>query len=224
MRAPLQVQEAEKAQAEAGFTLVEVMVAGALALALCLPAAILLQRTLDMLGRVETRFRQAEQARQVLALLGDGSAVLANIGASTNPRGYRQVEGLHSRRAVPANWTSLPAGRNLRSAGRFVMADGTVAGRTLTLSGDAVAPLAIACTGAGVPAPDCAGTEVLTLTGFVGRDPVLQRQPAQFGITSRTIAVDLTITDPYRAASEATGAGASERFRTMFNLNVDIDP
>ena len=190
---------------DAGFTLVEVMVAGTMAVLLALPAYALLAATYRFADRVQSRFHQNEQARQVLSLLGDGSA---QYGPVANTRGYRGVEGLRSRPAIPTAWP-------LRSAGQFVMSDSN----NLSISGDALPSLQIQCSAAAVPIPDCQGTETRTMTGWLGSDPTLAAASPQ------TVGVNISVVDPYRAQRMVKApASVAEGYRTIFSLNVEANP
>lgn len=190
---------------DAGFTLVEVMVAGTMAVLLALPAYALLAATYRFADKVQSRFRQNEQARQVLSLLGDGSA---QSGLAANARGYRMVEGLRSRPAIPSPWS-------LRTAGQFVMTDSN----GLSISGDAVPGLQIQCTAAALPIPDCSGAGSLTIKGWLGSDPTLTTASPQ------TVGVGVSIIDPYRAQRMAKTPGSTaESYRTIFSLNVEANP
>jgi len=181
---------------EAGFTLIEVMLAGTLSMLLLLPAYALLAATYRFADAVESRFHQSEEARQVLSLLGDGSA------------SFGMVEGLRSRAALPSGWV-------LRQAGQFVMTDGS----RPQLAGDAVPSLVVQCTGAATPVPDCKSTEALTVQGWMGSDPVLAMASAQVA------GVSIAITDPYRAQRVAKYPGSvTEAYRSMFGLNVEANP
>lgn len=199
-----------EADDEAGFTLVEVMVAGTLSLLLFLPAYAMLRQTYRFADIVQSRFRQSEQARQVLGLLGDGSA---QFGTQTNARGFAMVEGLRSRPAIPTGWT-------LRKASQFTMSDSN----GLVITGDGVAPLSLQCSGPGIPIPDCTGSETRIVQGWVGHDPSLVQSSGQ------TVGVGISITDPFRAQRLAGSPGsgslgtATETYRTMFGLNVEANP
>lgn len=191
---------------DAGFTLAETLVAGTLVLLLVLPAMEILSRTYRFVGSVQSRARQSQEARQVLGLLGDGTA---EFGTQANPRGFRMVEGLRGRATLPQNWPL----RSVTAPGQFVMTDANV-----RVDGDAVAPVQVACTGAGAPIPDCTGTEVRSVQGWLGADPQL----AQAG---RTISVGIAITDPFQARRRDPDlARITETFRTLFTANVEQNP
>lgn len=195
-----------EADPDAGFTLAETLVAGTLALLLVLPAAEMLSRTNRFASSVQSRARQSQEARQVLGLLGDGTA---EFGAVPNPRLFRMVEGLRGRAALPQDWPL----RSATAPGQFVMTDGD-----RRVDGDAVAPVEVACTGPGAPIPDCTGTESRSVQGWLGADPVLKQD-------GRTISVGIAITDPFQARRRNPDlARITETFRTQFTANVEKNP
>ena len=190
---------------DAGFTLVEVMVAGTLSVLMALPAYSLLSATYRFADKVQSRFRQSEEARQVLSLLGDGSVL---FGTQNNARGFPMVEGLRSRVAAPA-------AKTLRLTTGFVMSDSN----GLSIAGDTVPPLQISCSAAAVPIPDCQGTETQTVQGWLGSDPVLVAASPQ------TVGVSVSIIDPYRAQRMGKApASVAEGYRSIFSLNVEANP
>lgn len=198
--------------ADAGFALAEMVVAGMLMLCLSLPAYAMLRRTLDVADTMQTRFGQNAQARQVAALLADGSSATQS---SANPRGWSLVEGLHSRRGAVA--TDRPAGSSLRGNYSFRLPDGA----QLVLQGDSTTQLNVPCFGAGTPFPDCSGTETKQVQGWLGADPVI----AATGPGATVASVTVSLTSPYRAARAQTALTAqsvtTEQYRMQFNLNVE---
>jgi type II secretory pathway component PulJ len=203
-------QAATSTNKEAGFTLIEVMIAGTLSLLVLLPGYAMLKNTYRFADVVQSRFQQNAQARQVIELLGDGSA---QFGVVANARGFAMVEGLRSRSAIPTGWT-------LRQSGQFTMTDSN----NLVVSGDLVPSLTVQCSSAGVPIPDCTGAETRTVQGWLGRDPTLVTSSGQ------TVGVGISITDPFRAqrlakpSSSGPVGAATENYRTMFGLNVEANP
>lgn len=198
--------EAAPDPADAGFTLAETLVAGTLAMLLVLPATEILSRTYRFVGGVQSRARQSQEARQVLGLLGDGTA---EFGTQANPRGFRMVEGLRGRATLPQNWPL----RSFTAPGQFVMTDTNV-----QVVGDSVAPIEVACAGVGVPIPDCTGTEVRSVQGWLGADPELK-------LVGRTLSVGIAITDPFQARRRDPDlARITETFRTLFTANVEQNP
>lgn len=199
---------------EAGYTLPEAMIAGALSLVLVLPGYVLLRRTYDVADLMSSRFRLNEQARQAFVLLGNGGGGSSNTGIT---RPFALVEGLRSRcfraSGQPPCTAQLPSPASLRSASQLVLED-----NALSLRGDSIAPVAITCRGLRDPLPDCTGVETRTVQGWLGSDPTLSGQ-------GRTWALGLTVTDPFRAQRAGRLPGsATETYRTMFTLNAESDP
>ena len=194
---------------EDGFTLVEVLIAGTLSLCLVLPAYALLSGSYRTATLINSRFARDAEARQVLGLLGEGTA---SFGTLSNARGFTMVEGIRSRGALPPIWV-------LSSNGQFVMSD-TGAGTATppSISGDSVPQTTVRCTAAGIPLPACSGTGAVVTQGWMGASPVLLQ-------TGRSVAVDITVSDPFQAARPGqTAAGVSDTYRTVFNLNVEANP
>lgn len=215
------------ASAEDGFTLVEMLVATTLSLCLVLPAYALLNGTFRTATLVNSRFARDAQARQVMTLLGDGSA---SFSTPQNARGFTMVEGLRSH-----NRTSVPANMAQSVNGQFTMSDtssGLVAALLLgapTITGDSVPSITVQCTAPGVPLPSCtgpgpgpgSGSSSVTTQGWMGAAPVLTPPPPQ----GCTVAVDITVSDPFQAARRGqTAAGVTDTYRTLFGLNVEADP
>ena len=202
--------ESHTSNREDGFTLVEALIAGTLSLCLVIPAYALLNGTYRTATLVDSRFARDAQARQVMTLLGDGSA---SFGTLKNARGFTMVEGIRSRQSLPSTWS-------LNSNGQFVMADTAASSSTRapSISGDAVSPITVTCTGSGLPLPGCTAGSTLTTRGWMGANPVLLQ-------TGNTVAVDITVSDPFQAARPGqTAAGVTDTYRTLFNLNVETNP
>ena len=209
-RSPPAGTDRAAATGEDGFTLVEVLVAGTLGLCLVLPAYALLNGSYRTATLINSRFARDAEARQVLGLLGEGTA---SFGTLANARGFTMVEGIRSR------GTLLSIGM-LSSNGQFVMSDSS-AGSSATppsIGGDLVPQTTVHCTATGVPLPACSGTGTVTTQGWMGASPVL----LQIG---RSVAVDITVSDPFQASRpQQTAAGVSDTYRTLFNLNVEANP
>jgi hypothetical protein len=205
--------------ADAGFTLPEVMIAGALSLVLVLPGYVLLRRTYEVSDLLGSRFRLNEQARQAFSMLGDGSAATGVSSGGKSARGFGLVEGLRSRCGTyrtsgqPRCTAPVPSASDLRSASQLVLSDGD-----LSLRGDSISAMAVTCQGLRDPLPDCTGTESRTVQGWLGSDPSLST-------SGRVRMLGITVTDPFRARRVGRlPAGATERYRTMFTLNAETDP
>jgi hypothetical protein len=191
---------------EAGFTLPEVLIAGTLTLLLALPAYELLRKSHGFTAQAASRFRMNEAARQVFVLAGSGSAVLDPTLTQKNARGFPYAEGLRSRQ-------TSPAGDMLRSNSRFVLPDAP-----FLLQGDTFPTQTIACTGAGSPLPDCTAGAARTVEGWLGADPAIS-------VAAPNAALSWRIADPFRATQpNVPAATATERYRTIFTLNVESPP
>ena len=189
-----------------GFTLPEVVIASMMTLMLGLPAFLMLQRTNEFAAATRSRLALNAEARQVLTLLGSGSSDLSAITSKKNPDGFTYVEGLRSMQHPP------PA-NSLRSSGKFTLTDGPN-----SITGDAFPSQVVQCTGPAKPIPDCTNTEQHTIQGWLGSDPVVS-------VTGNSAAVLLTLTDPFQAQRPRVAApSATERYRTIFNLNAEAQP
>lgn len=198
---------------DAGFTLAEAMIAGALGIALILPGFRLLQAAYGLVVAAQTVALTNAAARQSFTLLADGTSVSSNVEVASasglaSARGFGIVEGLRSRQTTPA-------GSSLRVANQFTLSDGS-----LQATGDTLSPLSIQCLGPAMPHPDCLGTETLTVAGWIGAPPVVTPPSAQIG-AGKTAAVSVVITNPFGAQRAKDSASATQRYRMMFNLNPD---
>lgn len=211
----------EENYGEGGFTLVEALIAGTLSLCLVIPAYAMLSSAYRTAALINSRFQRDAEARQVLTLLGEGTA---SFGTLKNARGFTMVEGIRSRQSLPP--TTLLTSWNLNNNGQFVMSD-TAAGGLLSalgtppsIAGDAIAPITVTCTGQALPLPGCTAGTKLTVKGWMGADPVL----TQTGNTT-VVGVDITVSDPFQAVRpNQTAAGVTDTYRTLFNLNVEANP
>lgn len=196
-----------------GFTLVEAMVAGTIAMLIALPGFHVLRATYLTVEAARSVALTNAAARQTFALLADGTSVSSNVevaqpGAPAGARGFAIVEGLRSRQ-------SAPAGASLRANSQFTLPDGS-----FQAMGDTMAPLTIQCTAGATPIPDCTGTESRSVQGWIGSDPVVAPPSAQIG-AGQTAAVSVTVTNPFEAQRPGGAAAATEQYRMMFNLNPE---
>lgn len=188
-----------------GFTLPETLVAGLLMMLVVLPLMPMYSRSLRFIDLMNSRFKLNEQAREVFFVLSDGVRNHSGWGSSSS-RGFNLIEGLRSR-------ASAPLGSSLRSGQQFQFTDGT-----LSILGDSVPTLSIACTAAATPVLDCVSTETRTVNGWVGGNPI---------ITASAPFVDVAVplTDAYRAQRGRLPASSlTEQYRMMFTLGVESNP
>jgi len=105
-------------------------------------------------------------------------------------------------------------GACLRNTSEFVFPDGS-----LTLLGDLFPALNVNCQQAGVPIPDCAGTETRSVQGWMGSDPAITYAGQSTPVS--TLDINITVTNPFYALRAELPAGATEHYRTMFTLGAE---
>jgi prepilin-type N-terminal cleavage/methylation domain-containing protein len=191
---------------QAGFTLLEVMIASAASMAVIAPALVFMLDAYDWYAEVQSELTLNREARQVFDLIGNGAKSATN-GNDGTPYLY----GLRGRKATPA--AALRTNYALRYQSN-----------NLTVPGDSFGTRAVTCTSLAVPLPDCPATVVTKLVmGWIGSDPLLNS--ATRSSANRTVEVTVTVTDPFQAQRAANPVSASETYRTVFTLNRDIaDP
>jgi prepilin-type N-terminal cleavage/methylation domain-containing protein len=194
-----------KSKTQAGFTLVEVMIASVASMAMIAPAIAISLNAFNWYTEIQSAIALNREARQAMDVIGNGAAVTAN-GNDGEPNLY----GIHGRNAAPAG--------GLRS--NYTL---QYQSNNLTVSGDSIAGMTIACTAAGRPLPDCPSTGAnRTVAGWLGNDVSLSANRSAAG---RTVEVVITVTDPFQAQRAADPRSATETYRTSFTLNRDTtDP
>lgn len=183
---------------DAGFTLVEAMIAGTIGVLVMLPAYALLRNTYATAFVVNSRFQRNAEARQMLTMIGEGSSGSA---------GGTFVHGIRGQGTIPTNWA-------ISLGGQLVIADLTT---MATISGDKTPSITITCTAPATPVPACvAAGMTLSTIGWLGAAPVVMSPTS-----GRTATVGITVADPYQAARAGqTGSSAVDTYRSQFNLNV----
>ncbi len=191
--------------AQAGFTLIEVMIASVASMAVIAPAIAVMFSAFNWYAEIQSQIALNREARQAFDLVGNGAKMNGN-GNDASPYLY----GMRGRKAAP--------GGTLRS--NYTL---QYQSNNLTATGDSIAGMTVTCTSAGVPLPDCVGTETKTVAGWVGDD--LSLNTASRSVTGRTVETMVTISDPFQAQRTPNSASASATYRTIFTLNRDIaDP
>jgi prepilin-type N-terminal cleavage/methylation domain-containing protein len=192
-------------KAQAGFTLIEVMIASVASMAVIAPAIAVMFNAIDWYAEIQSQITLNREARQAFDLIGNGAKAGTN-GNDATPYLY----GVRGRNAAPAG--------TLRS--NYML---QYQSNNLTVNGDALASMAVTCTGAGVPLPDCAASQTKTVAGWIGTD--LSLNSASRSVVGRTVETVVTISDPFQAKRSPNPASASETYRTIYTLNRDIaDP
>jgi prepilin-type N-terminal cleavage/methylation domain-containing protein len=191
--------------AQAGFTLIEVMIASVASMAVIAPAIAIMFQSFNWYAEIQSQIALNREARQVFDLIGNGAKSVPN-GNDGKPYLY----GVHGRKAAPAG--TLRSNYTLKYQSN-----------NLTTTGDSIASMTVTCTAAGMPLPDCVGGETKTVAGWIGSEPSLNA--ASRSVTGRTVETMVTISDPFQAQRAPSPAFASQTYRTIFTLNRDIaDP
>jgi prepilin-type N-terminal cleavage/methylation domain-containing protein len=191
--------------AQAGFTLIEVMIASVASMAVIAPAIAIMFQAFNWYAEIQSQIVLNREARQAFDLIGNGAKSIPN-GNDGKPYLY----GVRGRRAAPAG--TLRSNYTLQYQSN-----------NLTTTGDSIAGMTVTCTAAGVPLPDCVGNETKTVAGWIGSD--LSLNAASRSVVGRTVETMVTISDPFQAQRAPNPAFASQTYRTIFTLNRDIaDP
>ena len=194
-------------KAQAGFTLLEVMIASVTSMFVIMPALVFMFRSYDWYTSMESELTLNRKARQVFDLLANGAKSSVN-GFDGMPYYY----GIHGRKSLPTV-ASLRSNYTLQYSSNH-----------MTMLGDSIATMTVTCTGAGAPMPDCAAAgDTKTVAGWIGNDFTMDGLTRN--VDSRTAEVMLTLTDPFQAQRADNPATATQTYRTLFTLNRDTgDP
>ena len=194
-------------KAQAGFTLLEVMIASVASMAVLMPAMVFMLHSYDWYASVESELMLNRKARQVFDLIGNGARSSTN-GNDGTPNLY----GFHGRHSAPSV-TSLRTDYQLQYRSN-----------NLTISGDALPSQTITCTASGAPMPDCSSSgQSKTVTGWIGNAFTLNTSTRN--IAGRTVELTVTITDPFQAQRAQDPTTATQTYRTILTLNRDTgDP
>lgn len=191
--------------AQAGFTLIEVMIASVASMAVIAPAIAVMFNAFGWYAEIQSQIALNREARQAFDLIGNGAKASSN-GNDAKPYLY----GVRGRKAAPAG--TLRSNYTLQYQSN-----------NLTATGDSITSMTVTCTAAGVPLPDCVGTETKTVAGWIGKD--LSLNTATRSVVGRTVETMVTIGDPFQVQRAVNPTSASETYRTIFTLNRDIaDP
>jgi len=191
---------------QAGFTLIEVMIASVTSMFVIMPALVFMFRSYDWYTSVESELMLNRKARLVFDLIGNGARASTN-GNDNTPNLY----GIRGRHVAP-NGNSLRSNYKLQYASN-----------NLTVTGDALATQTVTCTASATPLPDCGAGQTKTVTGWMGKN-VLVNTSARV-VAGRTIEVTITLTDPFQAQRADDPTSATQTYRTIYTLNRDTtDP
>ncbi|MBF0332333.1 MAG: type II secretion system protein [Alphaproteobacteria bacterium] len=213
---------------QAGFTLIETMVAGSISIFALMVAFTFLYQSADMARLLEARVGMNGEARAVMALLGEGHQI--EVAPDSRYYGLRGMS--HDDVTAHAAGTDFA----MRADARLHLTD---TDQTADSHGShASQPFSVTCRAAGNPLPECTGTETVIVTGFVGAAPAITGDCADTGNGTacgvresaailRTRRVAVTITDPHLAFLSSLGrttsapAEVSETYRSAFTQHAD---
>ena len=192
---------------QAGFTLIEVMIASVTSMFVIMPALVFMFRSYDWYTSAESELMLNRKARQAFDLIGNGARGSAN-GNDGSPNLY----GIRGRHLAPSK-------SSLRSSYKLQYTS-----NNLTVTGDTLASQTITCTGSGLPLPDCTSSgQSKTVTGWIGND--FNVNTTARTVAGRTVEVTVTVTDPFQAQRADDPTTATQTYRTLFTLNRDAtDP
>ncbi len=193
---------------QAGFTLIELMLASTLGLILLIAALGILYDSVNIADVLRSKVSLNTAARESFDLLLDG-------GIS----GTQEIFGLRGLDATAVPLTSelqVPDGFRVRLLTN---------GAAVALEGPRTTPRNITCIAAGDPIPACGGAGALAVEGYLGGEPVLNDVPRSItddGDDPRTRELELTLFNPYLLGrADVTAQQAIEVYRTIFTLNLD---
>ncbi len=187
---------------QAGFTLLELMLASTLGLIVLIAALGILYDSTNIADVLRARVTLNAAARESFDLLLDGG-----LSGTEEIFGLR---GLSATTVPPAAELQVTNGYRVRLLNN---------GAAVALEGPRTTAATIPCIAAGNPIPACTGSGALTAEGYLGGPPVLN---ASRSINNRTQELELTLFNPYLLRrSDVTAQQAVEVYRTIFTLNRD---
>jgi len=191
---------------QAGFTLLELMLASTLGLIVLIAALGILYDSANIADVLRSRVSLNTAARESFDLLLDG-------GKS----GTQEIFGL---RGLDANAVPLPSALEVPNGNRVRLLTN---GAAIALEGPRTAPRTITCIAANDPIPACAGAGPLAVEGYLAGTPVLNvARSITGGGANRTQELELTLFNPYLLGrSDVTTQQSIEVYRTIFTLNLD---
>ena len=187
---------------QAGFTLLELMMASTASLLIMIPAFAILLRTVSAYAEMQSELALNRELRQAFDLIGNGARLRTN-GNDATPNAY----GIRGRKSPPSG--SLRTNYTLQYQSN-----------NLTVTGDSLASMSVTCTAVATPLADCSSAaQAKTVAGWIGNDVALN--VTSRSVASRTVEVPISITDPFEAQRMTNPAAATETYRTVFTLNRD---
>jgi hypothetical protein len=134
---------------------------------------------------------------------------LGGLASTTGNDGTKNVYGLRERSAPPTS--SMRTNYSVRYISN-----------NLTLTPDLIAGMSVACTGTGVPLPDCtSGGGTKTVKGWLGSHP--QTNTSSRSVSNKTVEVTFTIMNPFEIQRAVSPSVFAENYHVIFTLNRNED-
>lgn len=198
---------------QAGFTLIELMLASTLGLILLIAALGILYDSANIAEIMRSRVSLNSAARESFDLLLDGG-----ISETEEIFGLRGLDATPDSAdfAVPAATDlQVPDGHRVRLLTN---------GAAVALEGPRATAGDVTCIAAGDPIPACGGAGTMAVRGYLGGAPVLNvsRSITDGDGANRTQELELTLFNPYLLRrNDVAGRQGIEIYRTIFTLNLD---
>lgn len=201
---------------QAGFTLIELMVAMTVGLLLLSVVFGMIYQTAGMAETMAGQMALNREARENFRLLTDG-------GVGSTGQGVTGFRGRTKASAAKNFDPSIPPVPEigLHAGYRLQMSD--AATPLSQLKSQQVSVLPVTCRGVGDPLADCAGTETKTVDGYLASPPTMF-EPALSTLADRWAVITWKLVNPFQAGSRFAGAGEyRETYHTIINLAKEAD-
>jgi prepilin-type N-terminal cleavage/methylation domain-containing protein len=191
-------------KSQRGFTLMEVMVSTMATAVVIAAASAFLLRFLAWYDELSAKIAMNRHARETYEVFS-----LGGLASATGNDGTKNVYGLRERSAPPTS--SMRTNYSVRYISN-----------NLTLTPDLIAGMSVACTGTGVPLPDCtSGGGTKTVKGWLGSHP--QTNTSSRSVSNKTVEVTFTIMNPFEIQRAVSPSVFAESYHVIFTLNRDED-
>jgi prepilin-type N-terminal cleavage/methylation domain-containing protein len=199
---------------QAGFTLIELMVASTLGLILLIATLGILNDSANIADVLRSRISLNAAARESFDLLLDGGR--------SGTEDIFGLRGLESSAVPPSSSLQVAGGNRVRIINN---------GATVALEGPRTAAGTIPCAAADDPIPYCTAAGPLAVQGYLGGGPTLNtarsiKDGVGVGIGAyRTQELELILFTPYLLGRpDVTTQQVTETYRTIFMTNPDLSP
>ena len=188
---------------QAGFTLIELMLAAAAAGVIMMAAGGMLVRALSWHDELNAKLEINRHARETWRVLAYGG-----MGPANGRDGTRYVYGVRGRKNAP--------GRGMRSNYAF-----SYTSNQITLTPDYAASMTVTCKGPELPVPGCgAGTKLVR--GWLASDVTVEKK---YTVADQTVEVEIPVMSTYQVQRAANPDAFIDSYRAIFTLNrMENDP